>query len=160
MSKTVLTAPRKLQIEIIKELNETALYLFQYYVSVISNPVIDLLDDKRVAKTIGWTARKVRDTRLKLTKANYIYFHRVIIDSVTYNTWVITKEEVEIFKNNNNSINKPKVVISTENRKAITVDDVEYTRAVESTYDNDCNHFYNVNPDTQESQCVKCGKFQ
>ena len=29
-----------------------------------------------------------------------------------------------------------------------------------NTTNADCDHFYSVNPDTQESQCVKCGKFQ
>ena len=104
MSKVTLTAPRQLKIEIVKELNEAALYLFEYYVSAITNPVIDLLDDSRVAKTIGWTTRKVQTTRLKLSKSEFLYFHSVASNNVTYNTWVITKDEVKLFKSYNNSL--------------------------------------------------------
>jgi len=156
MNKTVLTPPRKLQIEIIKEINESALYLFQYYVSVITNPIIDLLDDKRVAKTIGWTARKVKDTRLKLQRKEFIYFHHVVKDNCSYNTWVITREEVRIFKEYNNTPihAKPITITQTHNETVVQIEKHESNvlKPIKQ-----CDHVFELIDDNAEV-CILCGE--
>jgi len=82
------------QRELVEELNEVALYLYNYYVSTIGNKNIDLLDDNRVAKVIGWTTRKTKDNRLKLTNAGYIKFIKSKRDNVEIARWILGKEEV------------------------------------------------------------------
>jgi hypothetical protein len=145
MTKAVLTAPRKLKVQIVKELNESALYLFEYYVSAISSPVIDLLDDKVVGRTIGWTTRKTKDMRLRLAKAGYILFHSTVKDNVIYNTWIITKDEVEAFKERNNALKDTPIIVTqsasnseTDNviRVEVIRDDIEPIIEIKPKQDN------------------------
>ena len=64
--------------EVVANTNEVALYLLEYYYSKAGTPNYDY-DDKRVARALDWTERKVKDNRLKLEKANY--FTKVVIRS-------------------------------------------------------------------------------
>ena len=48
---------------IIKELNVTAAYLYDYYVSICQIPTWDLTDDEKVSKQIGLTRRQVMENR-------------------------------------------------------------------------------------------------
>ena len=60
--------------ELVKDINEAAMYLYEYYHSIANSPAHNLLDDEKVGKAVGWSARKVRDYREKLTKAGWILF--------------------------------------------------------------------------------------
>jgi len=91
-------ASMNIERELVKEINEAALYLYNYYVRTYGNSSIDLLNDLRVAKTIGWTERKVKDYRQKLTKYGYIYFQKKIHENIEYARWIIGKDEVSNFK--------------------------------------------------------------
>ena len=82
----------KEQKMLIKDVNEVALYLYNYYVSTYGNSSIDLLDDIQVGKTVGWTPRKVRDNRNKLVKAGWIWFSRAKHGAITNSVWVLGKE--------------------------------------------------------------------
>jgi len=62
--------------EVVANTNEVALYLLEYYYTKANTPNYDY-DDKRVAKALDWTERKVKDNRLKLEKASY-FLKRVI----------------------------------------------------------------------------------
>ena len=100
INKKSLSPSRQEQINIVKDTNEVAVYLYNYYVSVARRTDRDLLNDGRVGAAIGWTARKVRDNRLKLTNTGWIYFKQKKIDGVKYSTWVFGQELVIDFKRN------------------------------------------------------------
>jgi hypothetical protein len=143
MVNNKLVPKRQLKIDIIKELNESALYLFEYYASVITNPVIDLSNDKQVGKTIGWTARKVKDYRNRLTKAKFILFVTKRKDGNVYNTWIITKEEVDIFNKYGNTSLKvietaDGVSVATNSNKKVTgipsIEEIKNTLKTEYGY--------------------------
>ena len=86
------------QREVVSTTNEVVLYLYNYYISIAMVPHFNLLDDSVVGKSIGWTARKVKDNRLKLTKAGHIYFHQKRNSGVLHSVWVFGKEEIENYK--------------------------------------------------------------
>ncbi len=98
INKKSISPSRQEQINIVKDTNEVALYLYNYYVSVAKRTDRDLLNDARVGGAIGWTARKVRDNRSKLNKAGWIHFQQKKVDGVKYSTWVFSKELVKQFK--------------------------------------------------------------
>ena len=56
--------------EIMSDIGDAALILFEYYLSKSGTPNFDY-SDKKAANALGWTIRKVLDVRLKLTKAGY-----------------------------------------------------------------------------------------
>ncbi len=86
------------QKDIVKSTNEVALYLYNYYISIAMVPHFNLLDDTIVGRSIGWTARKVKDNRLKLTKANLIYFHQKRSGGVLHSVWVFGENEIKDYK--------------------------------------------------------------
>jgi len=86
------------QKQIVTSTNEVALFLYNYYISIAMIPHFNLLDDILVGRSIGWTARKVKDNRLKLTKANHIYFHQKRHDGVLHSVWVFGEEEIANYK--------------------------------------------------------------
>ncbi len=96
------------QRQVIKELGDSALVLMQYYFSNGNSDKVDLLDDTAVAKTLGWTPRKVRDWRSKLTKAGYILLtkHKVKVNgnTIEYRLNIFGKDKVAEYKSNPDDI--------------------------------------------------------
>ncbi len=97
-NKKSIVPSRQEQIDIVKDTNEVAVYLYNYYVSIAYEPNRNLLDDKLIARAIGWTASKVKKNRLKLTHAGWIYFHQRQFQGIKYATWVFGKDLVIDFK--------------------------------------------------------------
>jgi len=58
----------KQKLKVIRETNESALFLLEFYMSKSGIQEYSYSDDI-VAKTIEWTPRKVKDNRLKLEQA-------------------------------------------------------------------------------------------
>lgn len=92
--KTSQVAVLEEQRKIIKELNVTGAYLYNYYVSICMVPTWDLTDDNKVAKQCGLTPRKVADTRRALTALGWIRFDVFTRLGVKYGLWYIGKEVV------------------------------------------------------------------
>ena len=103
-SKSVHVPSISLQREIVEKTNEVALYLYNYYVSKAKSPSHNLLDDTMVGRSIGWTARKVKDNRLKLTTAGFIYFHHKRHSGVNHFAWVFGEEKIAQYKRHANDI--------------------------------------------------------
>lgn len=58
------------KVEVMRELNETALVLLEFYYTKIGQE-FNMLNDSGIAETLGWKVTKVRDTRQRLTKHGY-----------------------------------------------------------------------------------------
>jgi len=58
--------------EIITECGDAACLLFEYYLSKAGIPDFEFTDAK-ASNSLGWKQSKVKDVRLKLTKANYYH---------------------------------------------------------------------------------------
>lgn len=80
--------------QIIKEVNVSAAYLYDYYISICQIPVWDLTDDESVAKQCGLTKRQVGENRRKLTDAGWIRFDTFVHKGRKYGTWFIGKDVV------------------------------------------------------------------
>ena len=94
-SRKMMTPSRTEQLHLVRELNEVALYLYMAYIDKAYTPGVDLLDDTKVGKSIGWTSRKVKDNRLKLQKAGWIYFNKTSSKGITFATWALGKDKVD-----------------------------------------------------------------
>lgn len=57
--------------EIIKDLNETALVLYEYFIGSSKSPAFNP-SDKAICYALGWKITKARDTRLLIQKNNYL----------------------------------------------------------------------------------------
>ena len=79
-SAAILEEKRK----IIREINISAAYLYDYYISVCQIPVWDLTDDDMVAKQSGMTKRQVADNRRRLTEEGWIRLHTYMADGKWY----------------------------------------------------------------------------
>ena len=80
--------------QIIKEADVTAAYIYDYYVTICQIPSWDLTDDKKVAKQVGLSTRRVADTRRKLTKLGWIRFDTHMHKGIKHGLWYIGKEVV------------------------------------------------------------------
>jgi len=58
--------------ELIKECGDAALILFEFYLSKAGAPDYQYTDEKS-GIALGWSTRKSKDVRLKLTKTGYFY---------------------------------------------------------------------------------------
>ena len=124
-SKTKVTLSLPEQRKLVKDVNETALYLYNYYVTASQIPHFNLLNDSLVGRAIGWSARKVKDNRLKLSKAKWIYFHQVKHKGVIYSAWVFGEEEIERFKSNAHDISITETVTKDGNYMHASIEKVE-----------------------------------
>lgn len=79
---------------IIKDINISAAYLYDYYISVCQIPVWDLTDDDMVAKQSGMTKRQVADNRRRLTEEGWIRLHTYVADGKKHGEWYIGKAVV------------------------------------------------------------------
>lgn len=93
-NRTVPQAILEEKRQIIKEADVTAAYLYDYYVTICQIPSWDLTNDKKIAKQIGLTLRKVADTRRKLAKLGWIRFDTHAYKGVKYGLWYLGKEVV------------------------------------------------------------------
>ena len=80
--------------QIIKDVNVTAAYLYDYYVSICQIPTWDLTDDAKIAKQIGLSPRQVMENRRKLTEAKWIRFEVLTNKGRRVGTWFIGKDVV------------------------------------------------------------------
>ena len=69
-------------------------YLYNYYVSICQVPSWDLTDDKKVAKQLGVTERKIADTRRALTNKEWIRFDTHKHNGISYGIWYLGREVV------------------------------------------------------------------
>lgn len=92
VNKTAAILAEKRQI--IKEINVSAAYLYDYYISVCQIPVWDLTDDVMVAKMSGMTKRQVGDNRRLLTDKGWIRLHTYMADGKKHGEWYIGKAVV------------------------------------------------------------------
>lgn len=92
VNKTAAILAEKRQI--IKEINISAAYLYDYYISVCQIPVWDLTDDTLVAKMSGMTKRQVGDNRRLLTDRGWIRLHTYMADGKKHGEWYIGKAVV------------------------------------------------------------------
>lgn len=92
VNKTAAILAEKRQI--IKEINISAAYLYDYYISVCQIPVWDLTDDTLVAKMSGMTKRQVGDNRRLLTDKGWIRLHTYMADGKKHGEWYIGKAVV------------------------------------------------------------------
>ena len=69
-------------------------YLYNYYISICQIPTWDLTNDKKVAKQLGITERKVADTRRLLTKNEWIRLDTHKHGGITYAIWYLGREVV------------------------------------------------------------------
>jgi len=83
--------------KIINELNLTALYLLEYYLSVITRKRYVITDDKAAAAT-GLSLRAVKDARRLLIKNNLFYETRTTNTEATIYLYCALKEGVYIVK--------------------------------------------------------------
>ena len=97
-SRKMMTPSRTEQKDLVAELNEVALYLYMAYIDKAYVAGIDLLDDAKVGKSIGWTARKVKDNRLKLQSKGWIYFNKTAAKGITFATWALGRDKVTEYK--------------------------------------------------------------
>ncbi len=61
----------KWKVEVMKEINESALVLLEYYYSKSGAKNFDYNSDESVAKALGWKTTKVRDNRLRLQSHDF-----------------------------------------------------------------------------------------
>jgi len=80
--------------DLVKDVNEVALYLYEYYLTIAMSPIHDLLDDSKVAKVLGWTVRKTKENRLKLEKAQWIKFIKKTNNGITTLVFILGKDKV------------------------------------------------------------------
>jgi len=73
--------------DVVKDTNEVALYLLDYYYSKANTPNYDYLDE-RVAKALDWTTRKVGENRRKLEKAGY--YKKVVVRDRSNSSTLVT----------------------------------------------------------------------
>jgi len=81
--------------QIVKEINESALYLYEYYTEKIDAPRYDLMDDIKIGKVLGWTTRKTKEYRLKLEDAGWIRFNKHTFQGIVTLLFVLGKDKVE-----------------------------------------------------------------
>ena len=79
----------RIEREIASTIGEASLYLYRYYSVKATEIWIDLLDDTKVGRAIGWSKRKVQYHRLRLQEHGWIYFESRIIDGMKHNHYVI-----------------------------------------------------------------------
>jgi len=72
--------------EVIKDINEVALVLLEFYYSKAGMTDYEY-SDKQVARALDWSVSKVRDYRLKLEKANY--FKKTVVRSRTDTSTIV-----------------------------------------------------------------------
>jgi hypothetical protein len=135
-TRKMTTPSRTEQLKLVKDLNEVALYLYTAYIDKAYMPGIDLLDDSKIGRSIGWTARKVKDNRLKLQKAGWIHFSKNIINGITFATWALGKDKVQEYLTYGNEFTKVST-ISTNDGVSLSVsaepysDDSQVTRSID-----------------------------
>jgi len=81
--------------QVVKEVNESALYLYEYYTEKIDAPRYDLMDDVKIGKVLGWSARKTKEYRLKLEDAGWIRFKKHSFQGIVTLLFVLGKDKVE-----------------------------------------------------------------
>lgn len=85
------------RVDFVKEAGEIGLFLYEYYLDKADSPVHNLLDDNRVAKALGWTARKTAYNRLALEKAGWIRFTKQVHKGTTNLLFILGKDKVSEF---------------------------------------------------------------
>lgn len=97
MDKTLHREGRKVSApirrEIIKELNPTAYVVYEYYVEKAEAPEYDLFNDATVATVLGLSPRSVKENRLLLQKANFIYFSKRKAKDLEAHTYIIGRDK-------------------------------------------------------------------
>ena len=88
----VMLETRAIDREFNSRLTPSALY--NYYISICTNPMWDLTNNKKIGKELGHTERAVKDNRAKLSKAGWIKFDVHSYKGVRYGTWYLGKEVV------------------------------------------------------------------
>ena len=83
-----------LRREIIKELNPTAYIVYEYYVEKAEAPEYNLFNDTLVAKVLGLSQRVVKEARLTLQKANFIYLTKRKAGDIEAHNYIIGKDRV------------------------------------------------------------------
>ncbi len=96
-SRKIMGAIEYEKRELIKEFNQntTPAFLYDYYISICQRPTWDLTDDAKVAKETGLSPRTVKETRLKLQRAQWIRLDTFKYRGVKYALWFIGKAIVE-----------------------------------------------------------------
>ena len=96
--------PRSVKKELVRECDEAALYLYEYYLETLTKDAYSLVDDNHiVGEEIGWSTRRVDNYRSKLTKGGWIRFvHEKHEDSTRF-IFVLGKDKVAEYENAVNS---------------------------------------------------------
>ena len=68
-----------LRKEILTSLGSSAYVLFQFYIEYLTEHQ-EIARDTEVARQLGWTTKKAKRYRDRLTKANPNYYEKVITD--------------------------------------------------------------------------------
>lgn len=111
--------------QIIKEINISAAYLYDYYISMCQIPVWDLTDDTLVAKMSGMTKRQVGDNRRLLTEKGWIRLHTYMADGKKHGEWYIGKDVVaEKFSQETSTKRFNELGIITDEEYEIIGDDI------------------------------------
>ena len=76
----------------------TPAVLYNYYISVCSIYSYNLMDDTKVGRQVGYSARNVADTRRKLAKAGWIHFEVFTHKGVEYGKWYIGEDVVRLYR--------------------------------------------------------------
>lgn len=90
---TNIYLPMKERQAVIKETNYQALFLLEYYLSVITRPNY-LMDDKKTADATGLSLRSVKDNLSKLKKKNLFWVCRTTGNGMTNYLYCAGKEGV------------------------------------------------------------------
>jgi len=112
-SKSTYTLSLALQRELVSDINAEALYLYNYYVSKAYVTHFNLLDDILVGRSIGWTSRKVKHYRLKLSNTGWIHFEQETHKGIVRSTWILGKKDVTEFQEGSKLLDHDLVIAET-----------------------------------------------
>jgi hypothetical protein len=93
MRKTTMYLKLVEKRAVIKEINLTALYLLEYYLSVIARENY-VMDDQKTANATGLSLRSVQDNRRKLERCNLFWVSKTKGNGMTHYLYCARKEGV------------------------------------------------------------------
>ena len=93
MKNTSMYLPLNEKKAVIKETNLTALFLLEYYLSVIARENY-VMDDMKTGDATGLSLRSVQNNRRLLEKKNLFWVHKTTGGGMTYYLYCARKEGV------------------------------------------------------------------
>ena len=101
--------------------------LYSHYITICQNTTWDLLNDEKIAKSLGYTTRSVQDTRRKLAKAGWIRFDKFKFKGIEYGIWYIGKDVVKADLGTNTTLkelNELGLITDEEYKNQIDMDNI------------------------------------